>query len=248
MSRFLKVSLLILLFAVLAGIVEFPALRMEVRQTEHPEQTEEAARREVVRPVQDNRPQDREKVAVFWLSQVNPRELAPVETPLNLGTDPTQRARVALEALITEAPTPEQRSVPFGTVLQAFYMLSDGTAVADFSDALSHELPAGISTEQLAVDAIVRTLHAAVPQARRLKILIAGQEAETLAGHVDLTSAFDLSAMTPPAPAPAQGTTSATPAGPPPAAPAAQPSNAPAAKPPVAPAADEKKPAPRPGA
>jgi len=36
-------------------------------------------------------------------------------------------------------------------------------------------------------DSIARTLEANVPQVKRLKILIHGQELDTLAGHVDLT-------------------------------------------------------------
>ena len=48
----------------------------------------------------------------------------------------------------------------------------------------------------MVVDSIVQTLENNVPTLRRLKILIHGQEAETLAGHVDLTGYFDL---TPPA-------------------------------------------------
>src|SRR5438874_13648044 len=48
----------------------------------------------------------------------------------------------------------------------------------------------GIASEQLAVDSMARTLEANVPQVKRLKILIHGQEVETLAGHVDLTGRF----------------------------------------------------------
>jgi hypothetical protein len=201
MPRAFRITLLLLVLAVLVGLYEFPALRRQLVGSERQEQTEEQARREVIRAHSEGRQERKEKVAIFWLSEDDPRELAAVETPLSLGADPVERARVALETLITGAPTPEQRPVPLDTSLLAFYLLTDGTAVADFSDALSHEIPSGISSEQLAVDAIARTLHAAVPQARRLKILIAGQEVETLAGHVDLTSAFALGAMTPAAPA-----------------------------------------------
>jgi len=45
-------------------------------------------------------------------------------------------------------------------------------------------------SEQLAVNSITRTLEANVPQVQRLKILIHGQEVETLAGHLDLAEAF----------------------------------------------------------
>jgi sporulation and spore germination protein len=200
MSRAFRITLLLLALAVLVGLYEFPALRRQLVGSERQEQTEEQARREVIRAASEGRQEQKEKVAIFWLSADDPRELAAVETPLSLGADPVERARVALETLITGAPTPEQRPLPLDTSLLAIYLLADGTAVADFSDALSHEIPSGISTEQLAVDAIARTLHAAVPQAVRLKILIAGQEVETLAGHVDLMEAFDLGAMSPAAP------------------------------------------------
>jgi len=57
---------------------------------------------------------------------------------------------------------------------------------------------------------MARTLEANVPQVKRLKILIHGQEVETLAGHVDLTGTFVVNSgmgQTPgsPAAAPAAG-------------------------------------------
>jgi Sporulation and spore germination len=226
MSRAFRITLLLLLLAVMAGLFELPTLRMQVLRFERQEQNEEEARREVIRPVPEGREAKKETVPVFWLSADDPSQLAAVDTPLALGTDPRERARVALEALITDAPSPEQRPLPLETTLLEFYLPPDGTAVADFSDALSHQLPSGIATEQLALDAITRTLHAAVPQVQRLRILIDGQEAETLAGHVDLTGAFDLSQMTPAAPAvpsTAAEQKSAATAAAPPAAPAATP-------------------------
>jgi hypothetical protein len=44
----------------------------------------------------------------------------------------------------------------------------------------------------MAVNSITRTLEANVTALRRLKILIHGEEADTVAGHVDLTGFFDL--------------------------------------------------------
>jgi len=73
--------------------------------------------------------------------------------------------------------------------------LPDGTAVADFSEALATAIPSGIQSEQLAVDSITRTLQANVPQVQRLRILIHGQEVDTLAGHLDLTQPFQVNGM-----------------------------------------------------
>ena len=42
------------------------------------------------------------------------------------------------------------------------------------------------------MDSIAQTLETNVPGLRRLKILIHGQEVDTLAGNVDLTGFFDL--------------------------------------------------------
>ncbi|MFI5125970.1 MAG: hypothetical protein ACHQJX_04000, partial [Candidatus Acidiferrales bacterium] len=70
------------------------------------------------------------------------------------------------------------------------------------------EMPSGILSEWMAVNSIVQTLAANMPGITRLKILIHGQEAETLAGHVDISGFFDLRTQ----PAPATATPAATPA------------------------------------
>ena len=82
-------------------------------------------------------------------------------------------------------------------MLLQFYLLPDGTAIADFSETLETEALSGILNEGMAVDSIVRTLGANLSTINRLKILIRGQEAETLAGHLDLSEFFSVS---PPAP------------------------------------------------
>ena len=207
MPRIVRIGLLLLLsITAFLGAYELPPLLRQLRLFGPESQREEQARREVIRPQAEGPGVKKEKVPIFWLSSETPRELEAVETLLELGTDPVERARVALETLITSAPSPAARVLPLDAALLAFYLLPDGTAIADFSDAASQGVPSGISSEQLTVDAIVRTLHAAAPQVQRVKILIGGREAETLAGHVDLSSALDLSGMPAP-PAFPQGPT-----------------------------------------
>jgi hypothetical protein len=108
-----------------------------------------------------------------------------------------KRARQVIDALILQVPTPEERTLPADATLLGFYILPDGTAIADFSDTLSTGTPSGILSEQLAVDSIARTLETNIASLRRLKILIHGQEVDTLAGHVDLTGFFDLNSRGP---------------------------------------------------
>ena len=130
------------------------------------------------------------KASIFWAG--GPDGVAPVQIELPLSADPVQRSRQLLHALIADPPTPDQRTIPADTDLLGFYILPDGTAIADFSDALSTETPSGILSERIAVNSIARTLGSNVSGLRRLKILIHGQEVETLAGHIDLTGFFDL--------------------------------------------------------
>ena len=117
-----------------------------------------------------------------------------------LSAEPVKRAKQVLNELITDAPTTDQRTLPADAVLLGLYVLPDGTAIADFSDALASETPSGILSEQMAVDSIRRTLENNVTGLSRLKILIHGQEVQTLAGHIDLTGFFDLNPSAVPAP------------------------------------------------
>jgi hypothetical protein len=138
------------------------------------------------------------KAKIFWASAALPGTLQPVEIELPLSQDPVQRSRQLITALIIEAPSPEQRTLPADATLLEFYLLSYGTAVADFSDTLATATPSGILSEQMAVDSIARTLAVNVEPARRLKILIHGQDTDTLAGHLDLTGFFVVRAESPP--------------------------------------------------
>jgi hypothetical protein len=111
-----------------------------------------------------------------------------VELPLS--DDPVLRSKQVINTLLAGPVDAELRTLPPDAVLLAFYLLPNGTAIADFSEALATATPSGIQSEQLAVDSLTRTLEANVPRVQRLKILIHGQEVETLAGHLDLTGTF----------------------------------------------------------
>src|SRR6266851_5770489 len=167
------------------------------------------ARREMIQPVAVNPADPRVKTSLFWASDAGDSTLAPVTVELPLSRDPVPRSKQVLNTLLAGPVDVELRTLPPDAVLLGFYLLPDGTAIADFSEALATSIPSGIVSEQLAVDSITRTLEANVPQVQRLKILIHGQEVETLAGHVDLSGTFvvHVDAVTPvnPASAPADG-------------------------------------------
>jgi hypothetical protein len=199
MARRWKIAIAVLVMSVLAGLLTFPALLRNVFRLQNAAATEEQARREIAQPEITTPTDAPVNARIFWASDTQPGTLVPSDVQLSLSTEPVQRAKQLIAALIARPPAPEQRTLPADAVLLQFYLLPDGTAVADFSDALSGAMPSGILSEQMAVDSIVRTLQANVSAARRLKILIRGQEVETLAGHIDLTGFFPLESPAPPA-------------------------------------------------
>ncbi len=222
MSRNLKITLAILGVAVIAGLISLRGLQRRVNQLAADQSIEERARREVVTPPITSPSDVAARALIYWASPSAPDQLAPVPVDLQLAADPSVRSKQVLRALILNAPSAQQRTLPGDANLLALYVLPDGTAIADFSDALSSETPSGILSEALAVNSILRTLEANVPSLRRLKILIHGQEAETLAGHADLTGYFDLHSV-----APATPPAAASPS--PPSASSAPPSSSPSA-------------------
>lgn len=181
----------LLVFAVIGAAIVAPILRKRMtRAARLQQQSEEQARRELIQAIPVNPSDPRVKAELFWLSDADSSILAPVAVELPLSSDPVLRSKQLLNTLLAGPVDVGLRTLPPDAVLLAFYILPDGTAIADFSEALATSIPSGIQSEQLAVDSMTHTLEANVPELKRLKILIHGQEVETLAGHVDLTGTF----------------------------------------------------------
>jgi len=184
---------IVLIIAVAGAALYFPALRRQVYKAKDiTEKTAEQARRELLPPAPVTSGDPRVKAQMYWGSHSQPGTLEAVSVELPLSSDPVLRSKQILNTLLAGPVDPEARTLPPDAALLAFYLLPDGTAIADFSEALATSIPSGIESEQLAVDSITRTLAANVPQAKRLRILIHGQEVDTLAGHLDLTQPFEV--------------------------------------------------------
>jgi hypothetical protein len=191
MARWIRWVVGVLCVAVLVGAIYFPILRRRLRAAAKlQQQTAEQARRELTQAVPINPGEPRVKAKLFWASGNSDGMLMDSTVELPLSSDPVLRSKQVLNTLLAGPVDAELRTLPPDAVLLAFYLLPDGTAIADFSEALATATPSGIQSEQLAVDSLARTLEANVPRVQRLKILIHGQEVETLAGHLDLTGTF----------------------------------------------------------
>ena len=190
-SRWIKWVVGVLCVAVIVGVFYFPILRRRLQAAAKlQQQTAEQARRELTQAVPINPGEPRVKAKLFWASGNGDGALVDSTVELPLSDDPVLRSKQVLNTLLAGPVDAELRTLPPDAVLLAFYLLPNGTAIADFSEALATATPSGIQSEQLAVDSLTRTLEANVPRVQRLKILIHGQELETLAGHLDLTGTF----------------------------------------------------------
>jgi hypothetical protein len=216
-SRGLKTTIVILAALVVVGLITLPSLRRAIERISKTPQTEQQARREVMQ-VPISTPTDvKVRAQMFWLSKSSSSALEPTTVEIPLSADPAERAKQLLIALILMPPAPERRTLPADATLLAFYIQPDGTGIADFSDEVQTGTPSGILSEQLAVDSIVQTLGANMSGIERLKILIHGQDAETLAGHLDLSGLFPVPSLAA-APAPAAPARAAAKTAPAPAA------------------------------
>ncbi len=187
-----------LVAAVFAAAIYFPVLKKRVkRQAQVQQKTEEQARRELTQSLNANSNEPKVKAKLFWAADAEDSGLAPTAVELPLSDEPALRAKQVLNTLLAGPVDSELRTLPSDAALLAFYILPDGTAVADFSEAMATSIPSGVQSEQLAVDSITQTLAENVPQVKRLKILIHGQEVETLAGHLDLSSTFSVNTNVP---------------------------------------------------
>jgi Sporulation and spore germination len=190
-SRWIRWVVGVLCVAVIVGVIYFPILRRRLQlAAKLQQQTAEQARRELTQAVPINPGEPRVKAKLFWGSGNGDGMLVDSTVELPLSSDPVLRSKQVLNTLLAGPVDAELRTLPPDAVLLAFYLLPNGTAIADFSEPLATSTPSGIQSEQLAVDSLTRTLEANVPRVQRLKILIHGQEVETLAGHLDLTGTF----------------------------------------------------------
>lgn len=199
MTRQVQVILIFVLLAVLVGLFSLRALHRRVVRGEPARAVEEQERRAVIAPPVSTPTDVTASAQIYWISPTAPDQLAPVTVQLPLSADPVERAKQLIDALIADPPTPAQRTLPEGATLLDFYILSDGSAIADFSDELSSEMPSGILSEWMAASSIAQTLGANVPSITRLKILVHGHETETLAGHIDLSDFFSVRSQSTPA-------------------------------------------------
>jgi Sporulation and spore germination len=106
-----------------------------------------------------------------------------------------QAKQVLLDLMAGPAPAETEAAPCFGpqSSFLEVYLDGAGLAVVDLPSSTVQALPGGTSAEVATLYCLVRTLSVNIPQVTRVQVLIDGQAAESLRGHVDLLDPLVLS-------------------------------------------------------
>lgn len=144
----------------------------------------------------------------FYLADDADGSITASERSLALPQEPTVRARTLLQSLVAEYSLPASAHILQGgpAIDDVFLMTlpiatpADGLekssasgqlAVVNFHGAFVDNHPSGVEVEDLTIQSIIGTLHAAFPEVTQIRFLVDGQPHDTLAGHADLTRTYD---------------------------------------------------------
>jgi len=82
-----------------------------------------------------------------------------------------------------------------GSEIRAIFLVDPGMAVIDLNSAFADTHRSGVLVEELTVASLIHTISANTPSLMKVKILVDGKERDTLAGHADLSSFYDVAAV-----------------------------------------------------
>ncbi len=188
MSRRAKGLMLILIGVLGAGFFYLRALaRLVFHDVSH--HPEEAVRARLSEEALQSATSPSQPLTLYFPSPEQGRLLAEIRSIPLAESDP-DRIRQILLALVEGSRLGQSRALPPSTDIRAVFLTSEGTAYVDFSNVGLSDFAPGIASETLAVYSIVSSLTANIPAVKKVKILVQGQEVETLDGHVDLSDYF----------------------------------------------------------
>lgn len=115
---------------------------------------------------------------------------------LHLPAEREQRMRELVRALLSEyVRKPSSHPLGPGANIRDAYLVNGSLAVLDMNVAFAEEHPSGIRVEQFTLYSIAETIRENFPEVTRIKVLVHGNERETLAGHIDLTPTYDIAQL-----------------------------------------------------
>ncbi len=122
--------------------------------------------------------------------------LSRISVSVPVPAERSARARQIVRALLDYYGSPSSpHPVPERSDVNAVYIVGDNLAVVDMNAVFADNHPSGILVEELSIASIAQTLAANIPTITRVKLLIDGKERDTLSGHADLRTIYDVTAF-----------------------------------------------------
>jgi len=131
---------------------------------------------------------DKEEVIVYF-SDVNERFLVPEKRYVLKEDMPGNAARELVKTLLDGSRTGLVNTFP-EKVEVVNVKIDDGTAYVSFSRNLVKNHPGGSTGEMATIYSLTNTLTENIPTVKKVKILVAGKEIESIKGHIDTRQAF----------------------------------------------------------
>jgi spore germination protein GerM len=107
-----------------------------------------------------------------------------------------QRAEELLRALVSlylDKSSPHL--IGEGSEVRSVFLVDPGVAVIDLNSAFADTHRSGVLVEELTVTSLIHTISTNTPGILKVKILVDGKDRLTLAGHADLSSFYDVTAV-----------------------------------------------------
>ena len=133
------------------------------------------------------------ETVTLWVAHDDSGSLRQQSVSIPLTSGRQERAEALLRALLDiYTGKNSTHPLPAGAEIRAVYLVEPGTAIIDVNGVLTSGQTSGILAEDLTVESLMETLAANTPGLLRIKILIDGKEGNTLAGHADISSFYDV--------------------------------------------------------
>ena len=130
----------------------------------------------------------------LYVADDNDGTLHKTQVSVPMPAERSERARATLRTLLTQyLKTSSSHPIGKDSDVRQVFLMDDGTAIVDTDSAFADAHPSGVLAEELTVASLVLTLNANDSKITRVKILVNGQERETLAGHADLKRFYEAS-------------------------------------------------------
>ena len=115
-------------------------------------------------------------------------ELVAERRTIDQAASTVEQMKLTVAELIKGPTTALISTIPEETKVREAFLDANGCAYVDFSRAISEKHPGGTTGELVTISSIVKTLTVNFPEeVRKVRILISGKEAETIAGHIDIS-------------------------------------------------------------